>query len=81
MAYAIKATRVDGETLWVEAEFTAKDGRTIKTEVACFQPLSKQEVLDSLALREKSELRKAAAVATNTAIKAELDNAVAAKEL
>jgi len=68
----INSVRVDGETLWVSVTVPMKDGREIPVEVACFQPLTKQEVMASVALREKSEQRKYDAEKTNEAIAAEL---------
>jgi hypothetical protein len=77
----INATRVDGETLWVSTVMTMTDGTVVPVEVPCFQPLTKQEVLDSVALRENSEKRKYDAEKTNLAIAAELTQDIKDKKV
>lgn len=77
----INSIRVDGETLWASITVTMKDGMEIPVEVPCFQPLTKQEVLNSVALREKSEKRKYDAEKTNLAIAAELTQDIKDKKV
>lgn len=75
--YKILSTKVNGETLTTEVEYTFKDGEKLTISVPSFQPDTKADVLAGVENREISEQRKIDAEKKNITIKSEIDADIA----
>jgi len=76
MSYKILSTKVNGETLVTEVEYTLKDGNKVTLEVPHFQPDDDASVIEGIENREVSEQRKVDAELKNQTIKVSLDKEI-----
>ena len=82
MSFIITKTEIiEKQTLKASVIFKLKDGTELPVDVSLFCPLSKEDVLKSIANREDTEQRKYDALTTNTAIKSDIDNTTIGKAI
>jgi hypothetical protein len=77
--YKINSTKIEEGTITSNVTYTLKDGTDLTIDVAVFQPLTKEEVLQGIANREISEQHKYDAEIRGAGIKTELDTMVGQK--
>lgn len=72
MKYRILATKVEGEILMTQVEYTFEDGSSQTIEVAHFAPKSKEEVIQGILNRGETEQAKRNATTLNQSLASSL---------